>query len=104
MPTPRVSDATPELRTYFGNWLHGLIKVILAGDELFGVAFDFRKCFDMVPHGIFFGVLTERGLSNRILLPMFEKHVCFAQKTVGAFQKCSGVGVDRHEWHLAESP
>ena len=43
---------------------------IVKQQELYGVAFDFVKCFDCIPHGILFGVLTEMQVSSRILVPM----------------------------------
>lgn len=55
-------------------------KAILAGDELFVVAFDFRNCFEMIPLGILFGILTEMGLSNRILAPMQTMYASFKRR------------------------
>ena len=40
------------------------------GQEMYGVSFDFKKCFDLIPHNIMFGVLEQMGLSPRILQPM----------------------------------
>ena len=45
-------------------------KAILCGEELYGVSFDFRKCFDLIPHGILFSILQEMGLPSGILQPM----------------------------------
>ena len=38
---------------------------------LFGVLYDYRKCFDMVPWSIESGLLRTLGLPQRILTPMF---------------------------------
>ena len=40
------------------------------GKALFGMSFDFEKCFDLVPHNILMNLLREMGISERLLVPL----------------------------------
>ncbi|KAJ9458219.1 hypothetical protein DIPPA_06750 [Diplonema papillatum] len=43
---------------------------LLDGEPLYGVALDFRKCFDMVPREIVLRLAEDLGLHNRVLKPL----------------------------------
>eukprot|EP00973_Karenia_brevis_P020126 2761904-Karenia_brevis.AAC.1 len=43
---------------------------ILNGAPLFGIGFDYRKCFDCIPHDILLKLVGRMGLSPRILTPV----------------------------------
>ncbi|KAJ9440509.1 hypothetical protein DIPPA_32170 [Diplonema papillatum] len=43
---------------------------LLDGEPLYGVALDFRKCFDMVPREIVLRLAGDLGLHNRVLKPL----------------------------------
>ena len=48
------------------------LEAALADPEqvLIGVSFDFKKCFDIIPHNILWEVLEKQGLHARILGPL----------------------------------
>lgn len=56
-----------------GRWQPGWRRpwaAMAKGQEMYGVSFGFKKCFNLTPHNIMFGVLQEIWLSPRILEPM----------------------------------
>ena len=55
-------------------------KAILSQEDLYGVSYDFRKCFDLTPHGILFGILSEMGISERILKPIKAMYSCLRRR------------------------
>lgn len=41
----------------------------LTGTPLYGIHFDYAKCFDQIPHSILFSLLERMGLPSMILRP-----------------------------------
>ena len=39
----------------------GFLAALLAGEDLFGVSYDYAKCFDRIPHGILLRLIDELG-------------------------------------------
>eukprot|EP00973_Karenia_brevis_P084880 11778566-Karenia_brevis.AAC.1 len=45
-------------------------RALLDGSPLYGISFDFKKCFDMVPHDVMFRLVEELGMVREILGPL----------------------------------
>ena len=60
----------------------------LSGKEIAGVTTDFKKCFDLVPHGILLSLVEAMGISDRILKPIRDVYDNLTRR----FKFASGVG------------
>ena len=59
---------------------------MLTGDTLFGVSFDFAKCFDRIPHGIMLRLVGEMGLPTELLRPIGAMYAGLRRRfRMGAF-------------------
>ena len=70
---------------------------LLAGDALFGISFDFAKCFDRIPHGIVLQLAEEMGLPYTILRPIgamyrnLRRRFCVGAAVGEAFSSTNGI-------------
>ena len=101
----RLQDLKPWQELWIANGQHGfrgwhstenlLWKVslelelsLLSGEPLFGVSFDYAKCFDLIPHSILLNLMAELGLHKKILGPMHSMYCNLRRR----FKFVGGVG------------
>eukprot|EP00973_Karenia_brevis_P034469 4753846-Karenia_brevis.AAC.1 len=70
---------------------------LLSDEDLFGINFDYVKCFDLVPHGLIMELAASMGMSPRILAPMkamytnLKRHFRIAGHVGSEFKSTNGI-------------
>ena len=70
---------------------------LLSGKPVFGICFDFAKCFDRIPHNILLELVERMGLAPRVLRPIrtmyrgLQRRFRVGAYVGSAFQSTNGI-------------